>query len=123
MKQSYEGSCHCGRARFRATLDLSESIVCDCSICTMKGTIASRVEDSDFELLSSLDELSLYTFNKNIAKHYFCPKCGIHPFHRPRSSPDMWGVNIRCLTGVQISDVDPRPVFGSKLDQGRENEA
>ena len=36
-----------------------------------------RVAESDFELLSPISELGLYTFNKHIAKHYFCPTCGI----------------------------------------------
>jgi len=82
----------------------------------MKGSIVNRVEHPDFDLTSSLDELSLYSFNKRIAKHYFCPTCGVHPFHRPRSYPEMWGVNIRCLKGVNIEDVQPRRVSGSKLD-------
>jgi hypothetical protein len=116
LKQSFEGSCHCQSVKFRASVDLAESIVCDCSICTMKGSILNRVEESDFELLTPLEELSLYTFNKHIAKHYFCPKCGVHPFNRPRSKPKMWAVNVRCLDGVQIDAVKPKPVFGSKLD-------
>jgi hypothetical protein len=116
MKQTYEGSCHCGRVRFRAQLDLAECVVCDCSVCTKKGTIANRVDEVDFELLTPLDELQLYTFNKHIARHYFCAKCGIHPFHRPRSNPALWAVNIRCLEGVQLAAIEPKPIFGSKLD-------
>ncbi len=75
-----------------------------------------RVAESDFELLSPISELGLYTFNKHIAKHYFCPTCGIHAFHRPRSYPELWAVNIRCLVGVDVSSVVPSQVFGSKLD-------
>ena len=116
MKKNYEGACHCGKVCFRTALDLAESIVCDCSICVKKGSIVVRVKDADFDLSSSLVDLSLYTFNKNIARHYFCPECGMHPFHRPRSYPELWAVNIRCLKGVDIDDVEPRQVFGSELD-------
>jgi hypothetical protein len=116
MKQNYDGCCHCGRIRFKTSLDLEEAIVCDCSICTMKGSIVVRVEEADFDLLTPVGELSPYTFNKHIAKHYFCPVCGIHPFHRPRSYPDLWAVNIRCLAGETVASVKPRQVFGSKLD-------
>lgn len=116
MKRNYDGSCHCGKIRFRASLDLRESIVCDCSICTKKGSIVNRVSDADFEPLTSLDDLNLYTFNKQIAKHYFCPNCGVHPFHRPRSYPELWGINVRCLAGVRIDDIEPKQVHGSKLD-------
>jgi hypothetical protein len=76
----------------------------------------SRIDESDFELMSSLDELSVYQFNKNIARHYFCPNCGIHPFHRPRSYPDKWAINIRCLKGIDIDSIVPRAVRGSELD-------
>jgi hypothetical protein len=27
----------------------------------------------------------------------FCKTCGIHAFYRPRSHPDAWDVNVRCL--------------------------
>jgi len=116
VKQTYDGSCHCGRVRFRATLDLAECLVCDCSICRSKGSVVNRIEERDIELLTALEDLSLYTFNKKIAKHYFCPNCGIHPFHRPRSFPDLWAVNVRCLQGVDIDAIKPRQVFGSELD-------
>lgn len=116
MKQDYAGSCHCGSTQFRTCLDLNDAIVCDCSICTKKGSIVVRVDEADFELLSPIDKLIAYTFNKRIAKHYFCPTCGVHAFHRPRSYPELWAVNIRCLTGVDVSVVEPRPVFGSNLD-------
>ncbi|MDH4124058.1 MAG: GFA family protein [Gammaproteobacteria bacterium] len=116
MKQTYEGSCHSGKVRFRATLDPAECFVCDCSICTKKGSTIIRIEEPDFELATPLDELSVYQFNKNIAKHYFCPTCGVHPFNRPRSYPDKWAVNVRCLQGVDVGTLQPRQVFGSKLD-------
>jgi hypothetical protein len=116
MKQTYEGSCHCRTVRFRATLDLDECIVCDCSICSKKGPIMNRVGDSEFKMLTSIEDMSLYSFNKNIAKHYFCRKCGVHPFHRPRSYPELWAVNIRCLEGIDLNDIEPRQVYGSKLD-------
>jgi hypothetical protein len=114
--QSYEGGCHCGAVRFRARLDLDEAIVCDCSICRKKGSIAVRIADADFELQTPVEELGLYQFNKRIACHYFCPACGIHPFHRPRSYPELWAVNIRCLDGMDVGGVEPRRVFGSKMD-------
>lgn len=62
-----------------------------------------RIEPADFQLLTPLAGLSVYTFNKHIAKHYFCPRCGIHPFHLPRSYPDQWAVNVRCLAGVDLA--------------------
>ena len=116
MKKGYEGGCHCGAVRFRASLDLDEAIICDCTICRKKGSIAVRIDESAFELLTPLDDLGMYQFNKRIARHYFCTICGIHAFHRPRSYPDLWAVNIRSLDGIDIATIEPRRVSGSKLD-------
>ena len=116
MKREYEGGCHCGSVKFRAKLDLADSIVCDCSICSKKGAIINRIPGEDFELLTPIEALGLYQFNKMIAKHYFCQVCGMFPFHRPRSMPDLWGVNVRCLAGVETAELSPRQVHGSQMD-------
>ena len=116
MKNSYTGSCHCGKVRFNARLDLQDSMQCDCSICTRKGAIVVKVPEEDFELLTDLGDLQLYTFNKHIAKHYFCPVCGVHTFNRPRTTPELWAVNLRCLQDVDLAGLNPRQVQGSKLD-------
>ena len=42
-------------------------------------------------------------------KHYFCKHCGIHSFNRPRSAPDLYAVNVRCLDNVDLA-VAPIPV-------------
>lgn len=116
MKQDYDGSCHCGAVRFRTHLDTDDAFACDCSVCTKKGSVVVRVDEANFDLLTPLEDLTEYTFNKHVAKHYFCPRCGIHTFNRPRSYPELWAINLRCLNGVDINTLDVRPVFGSKLD-------
>jgi hypothetical protein len=105
MEKSYEGGCHCGRVRFRATVDLDSSVVCDCSICTKKGFVHAIIAPEKFELVSGADALTTYTFNTGTAKHTFCTRCGIHAFYVPRSDPDKIDVNVRCLEGVDLSDV------------------
>ena len=44
--------------------------------------------------------LAEYTFNTRVAKHLFCSECGVKAFYRPRSNPDGWSVNARCLDEV-----------------------
>lgn len=112
----FEGSCHCGRVRFEAELDPDDAVECDCSICAKKGVIIGRVTEAQFRLLTPLDRLSLYQFNKRIAKHYFCPICGIQTFARPRTAPDLWAVNLRCLHDLDPAALKPRQVKGSSLD-------
>jgi hypothetical protein len=60
----------------------------------------TRVPAECFRLLAGEESLSLYQFNSKIAKHYFCKVCGIYTFHRPRTAPDLYGINVACLEGV-----------------------
>ena len=96
------GGCHCGAVRFRVKVRKYEAIDCNCSICQKKGILHLIVPPEDFELLKGEDNLSTYTFNTGIAKHHFCKTCGIHPFYRPRSHPNDYDVNVRCLDGAAI---------------------
>jgi hypothetical protein len=53
-------------------------------------------------LLQGQDELALYQFNTKVAKHFFCKRCGIHAFRNPRSNPDAYAVNVRCLDDFDL---------------------
>ena len=115
MKTTYQGSCHCGRARFEIDADLDHIRVCDCSMCRRRGALIRRVEPDDFRLLTPLEDLTLYTWHTHTAKDYFCPTCGIQPFRRPRTAPDMWSVNVRCLEGVDLDAIPVQRLHGSRL--------
>ena len=95
--EALSGGCHCGAVRFRVTVRRWELLDCNCSICSKKGILHLIVDDADFELVQGADALATYRFGTGIAKHHFCRTCGIHPFYRPRSHPDGWDVNARCL--------------------------
>jgi hypothetical protein len=109
---SYEGGCHCGAVRFRVVVDRHEAIECNCSICRKKGFLHLIVPSDRFILLQGDEALSTYTFNTGIAKHTFCRHCGIHSFYRPRSHPQDFDVNVRCLDGDVISRFEIVPFDG-----------
>jgi len=109
--KTMEGSCHCGRVRFRVTADLARVTDCNCSICTKKGFLHLIVPPEQFELISGADSLTTYRFNTGTARHTFCATCGIHPFYVPRSDPDKIDVNVRCLDGV-----DPEALAVHRFD-------
>lgn len=115
MKQTYRGSCHCGRVRFEIDTDLDHVRVCDCSMCRRRGALNHRVKPEDFRLLTPLEELAVYTFHTQTAKDYFCPVCGIQPFRRPRTAPELWTVNIRCIENIDLDAIPVERVHGSKL--------
>ena len=114
---TYEGGCHCRRVRFRVRIAKHEAIDCNCSICNMKGFLHAIVTEADFTLLSGADDLTTYTFNTGIAKHMFCKVCGIHPFYRPRSHPDGWDVNVRCLDGDAMTRFVVVPFDGRRWEE------
>lgn len=96
----YKGSCHCGAVSFELMSTLAPAVRCNCSLCKRKGAVMAVVEPQHFRLLSGEDALALYQFNTRTAKHYFCKHCGIYTFHRPRTNPKIYRVNVGCLEGV-----------------------
>jgi hypothetical protein len=118
--RTYDGSCHCGRVRFRVTADLSRIVRCNCSICAKKGFLHVIVPPGQFELMSGADDLTVYTFNTGTAKHQFCRHCGIHPFYVPRSDPDKIDVNVRCLAGVDVDALEVDTFDGANWEQAIE---
>ncbi len=113
--QTYKGSCHCGRARFEVDAALDHVRVCDCSICRRRGALLFRVGPEQLRTLTPLDDLQVYTFHTHTARDYFCKTCGILPFRRPRTAPEQWSVNARCLEDVDLDAIAVERVFGSRL--------
>jgi hypothetical protein len=119
--QTYTGGCHCGKVQFRVRGDLGKASVCNCSMCTKKGIVHLIAELSEFELLSGASELSSYRFNTGVAEHKFCRHCGIHSFYTPRSDPNKVSVNVRCLEGVDLSQLEPRQFDGQNWEEAMRN--
>src|SRR6267143_161074 len=81
----HAGGCHCGRVRFEVTAPAE---------------------------ITGEESLATYTFNTGTAKHVFCKVCGIKSFYVPRSHPDGFSVNARCLDPGTVSRMDVRPFDG-----------
>ncbi len=75
-----------------------ELIDCNCSMCHRTGYLHLIVPERGFPpARAAQDKLTTYTFNTGVAKHFFCSVCGIKSFYVPRSHPDGYSVNFRCL--------------------------
>ena len=116
---SYTGGCHCGRVRFEVSGQIDRVLDCNCSICRKKGFLHWIVEPERFHLLSAPDALSLYEFRTRTAKHYFCSTCGISSYYIPRSHPDMIDVNLRCVDGVNLEELEIERFDGQDWEQAR----
>ena len=93
-----EGGCHCGAVRFEAQVpEPLRGGRCNCSICAKKGVVMVHVALDGLEVTRGADIIATYSFNTGVAKHTFCSVCGVKAFYRPRSNPDGWSVNARCL--------------------------
>lgn len=94
-----EGGCHCGAVRFRFAMPSRhvELLDCNCSMCSRSGFLHLIVAHADFELLTSKSALTSYRFGSGAAEHLFCRHCGVKAFYQPRSHPEAWSVNYRCL--------------------------
>ena len=113
---TYHGSCHCGAVRFEIDAQLDHVRVCDCSLCRKRGALNHRVQESQFRLLTALEDMVEYRWHTMTARDYFCPTCGMLPFRRPRTAPELWTINVRCLDDVDLSWIPQRKVYGSQLE-------
>ena len=105
------GRCHCGAIVLDITLSdgLSSARRCDCSFCSRRGAIAVTAPLNGIKILQGADNLTLYQFNTNTAKHWFCKTCGIYTHHQRRSNPNEYGVNVAILDGINPRDLGDIP--------------
>jgi hypothetical protein len=98
-----QGGCHCGAVRFEVLVpDDIEVKTCNCSICRMIDYLHLIVDAGRFRLLTGAGKIATYRFNTGTAQHHFCSVCGIKSFYVPRSKPDGYSVNVRCLDDGQV---------------------
>ena len=114
----HTGGCHCGRVRYEvlAPADITVS-QCNCSICSKSGYLGLVVRASRFKLLQGEEALTTYTFNTGTARHLFCSYCGVKSFYVPRSHPDGYNVNARCLDPGTVKTMKINPVDGQNWER------
>jgi len=116
----HAGACHCGQVRIEvfapADLDLLE---CNCSMCDRSSYLHLIVTADQFRLLAGENSLTEYRFGTGVARHIFCGHCGVKSFYVPRSHPDGFSVNARCLDPAKIASIRIRPFDGRHWETAR----
>ena len=115
---THHGHCHCGAVAF--AVDAPAALVvqeCNCSICSMSGYWHLIVPAGRFRLLRGQQDLVEYTFNTGVARHLFCRTCGIKSFYVPRSNPDGFSVNARCIDRTTVATLTIEPFDGRDWEQ------
>jgi hypothetical protein len=114
----HTASCHCGAVEIHvdapAEIDAYE---CNCSMCERTGFLHLIVPKAALEVVRGADALTTYAFNTKVAKHYFCKVCGCRPFYVPRSNPDGFSVNVRCLDKSTVERLRIHPFDGQNWEQ------
>jgi hypothetical protein len=115
---THKGGCHCGRVRFEvdapAHIEVND---CNCSICSKTGYLHLIVPKSRFRLVSGAEALTTYRFNTGTARHLFCSVCGVKAFYVPRSHPEGYSVNARCLDQGTVEQMTITPTDGKNWEQ------
>ena len=118
----HAGACHCGRVRIAALAPRElELLECNCSMCSRSAYLHLIVQAHEFRLVAGAEDLVEYTFGTGVARHLFCRHCGAKPFYVPRSHPDGYSVNARCLDPATIRSTTIRPYDGRNWETAREN--
>ncbi len=114
----HTGGCHCGKVRFEVIApEVLEVEECNCSMCGKSGYLHLIVPADRFRLLSGADALTTYKFNTGTARHLFCSVCGIKSFYVPRSHPDGFSVNARCIDSQTVKRVHIREFDGREWER------
>ncbi|WP_108483191.1 GFA family protein [Oceaniglobus ichthyenteri] len=104
-------TCHCGAVVLDVTLSDGMNTIrrCDCSFCVKRGAAAVTALRENVVIVQGADNLQLYQFGTNTARHHFCKTCGIYTHHNRRSNPAEVGINAACIQGMYLPDHDPIP--------------
>ncbi len=114
MKKTYHGSCHCGRVRFEADIDLEAGTSrCNCSVCTKRRAWNVSIKPDHFRLLSDKSDLSDYQFASKQGHHRFCKHCGIASFGEgdvKEIGGKFVSISVACLDDVTPEKLAALPV-------------
>ena len=113
----YTASCHCGAVvvEVEAPEDI-EAYECNCSLCERVGYLHLIVPANRFRLVQGQEVLTKYTFNTGVAQHLFCKVCGVKTHYVPRSNPDGFSVNVRCMDRSRIRSLKVLPFDGKNWE-------
>ena len=68
-------------------------------------------------MVCGLEDLADHQFNKHVIHHVFCRTCGVELFARgkDKNGKDTFAINVRCLDGIDIAKLKPKPFDGRSL--------
>ena len=116
-------TCHCENVELEVNIPeagFPKLMRCNCSLCKRKGAVMSPLPKENVKLVKGQDSLKLYQYHTKVAEHYFCSNCGIYTHHKMRSNPNMIGVNVACIEGInpfELGDIAVNDGINHPLDK------
>jgi len=114
MLKTYRGSCHCGRVKFEADIDLAAGTGrCNCSFCSKSRAWNATIKPQSLRLLCEESDMNEYLFNTMNVHHRFCPTCGLHAYSEgdiAEIGGAFVSVNIAVLDDVSPEELASLPV-------------
>jgi hypothetical protein len=122
-RKTYHGSCHCGKVRYTAAIDLSQGTAkCNCTICMKLRIWHVFFKAEHFALLSDPALMSEYEWvpegrTRSQMHYFFCKTCGVTSFAWG-DFPDgrYYGLQLATLDDVDADELAAAPV---KYQDGR----
>jgi hypothetical protein len=113
--KKYQGSCHCGRIKFEATLDLAAGTSkCNCTSCWKKRYWGAKVKPEDFRSISGETELSGYKPGETKGHRGFCKHCGVITYNWVAASE--WNPTEYVAVSVAaLDDLDPAELVSAPV--------
>jgi hypothetical protein len=114
-KQTYHGSCQCGRVRFEADLDLSQGTAkCNCKSCWKRRWWSVRTTPAEFRSIAGESELSGYRAGADSGHGGFCKHCGVTPYgwvaKAEWNDTDYVSINVACFDDLTTDELLAAPV-------------
>jgi hypothetical protein len=122
-KKTFHGSCHCGRIKFQAELDLSAGTSkCNCTFCWKKRMWTTRARPEDFRALAGTEELSGYKPGQATGHRGFCKHCGVVTYQWVDKA-DWNDAAYVSVSVAALDDLDPAELLAAPVQycDGRAN--
>jgi hypothetical protein len=123
MTKTYRGSCHCGRVKFEADLDLTAGTSkCNCTGCWKRRLWSVRARTEAFRALTGQEELRESRPMSSGGPGGFCVHCGVMPYRWIDAAEWNDGAYVS-VNVAALDDLDPAELLAAPvtLCDGRAN--